>query len=99
MAAARGAVEIERLLAVFHLVEQCETDLHPVLVEVLDIVEVDQTAILALLFVSLGAMELVVARRSDAGASRDLERLVSESDESHALGICCRVNRHWVSMR
>jgi len=60
VAAAGGMVEIERLVGALHLVEKAEADLHPMVVELLDVVEVDELAVLALLLVGGRAMHLVV---------------------------------------
>ena len=60
VAAARGVIEKEGLLRSLHLVEEGEARIQPVLVELLDVVELDQLAVLAFGLVGRRAMHLVM---------------------------------------
>ena len=71
MTAARCAVQKEWLLAAFHLVQESRTDIQPVLVEVLDIGQIDDPAVLAIILVGrravhLGVVELVLLHHFEA---------------------------------
>jgi len=67
MAAARGVVEEKRLLAIFHLPDEIDTVVHPVLVEFFDIGKVDQLDVFALLRVAIAAGGIFDRRGIDAG--------------------------------
>src|SRR6516162_6872692 len=64
MAAARGVVEEEWLLAVLHLLDKVYTVVHPVPVQVFDISKVDQLDVFALFGVDGTTMHLVMTERS-----------------------------------
>src|SRR5215475_3396695 len=79
MAAARGVVEEKRLLAIFHLPDEIDTVVHPVLIEFFDIGKVDQLDGFALLRVARATMHFIVVLKGASCIIRKRDGLSATS--------------------